>query len=163
MSSLTYHEKELVGKLLAGVFALVAFALLAARSLAKPHLLYLEFMLAWTIIFLIPGFHFIYMQYFATDHRSDERDRDIRIRSSRSSYQVLLGGIFVFALFCELGWLSGMGPILAYIYTLSLLAHTAGSLRQLELHRTQDGYLGDYFKRRFMRRIQRREEGGLDQ
>jgi hypothetical protein len=62
------------------------------------------FMLAWTIIFLISGFHFIYMQYFATDHRSDERDRDIRLRSSRSSYQVLMGGIFVFAIFYEFGW-----------------------------------------------------------
>jgi hypothetical protein len=158
ISDLTHQEKLLYGELGGVLLAVLVFFIFGLHSLAHSGRIVGWFWLSWLIAWQIPFWHFMVLHFYSGGGRIDERDRHIAQRGSQFAHVILSAGSLLFVIIYGLGWLKGIGSAVAYVGALWLLGRTGRVVRQLELHRTQDGFLGDYLKQR----AKSRQEGRLD-
>lgn len=155
MSELTFREKQLYWRLVPNALVAVGLAALLFFG-ARGH---------GVTVFGLIGLYYVgtageslYIMYFATDTRTDERDRTLELRATRSAYAFLSASIFLIIWFSAVESVDASAlPLMLFgAWLLSRIVRDAAELR---LHRGHEGLwpdvLVDGMRRRRRARFER--------
>jgi hypothetical protein len=152
ISELTYREKSLYWNLAPNV---LIFAVLVATLLFTafdPHR-HPAAVFACVALFYFGDFgQMIYMMYFAADTRTDERDRTMELRATRSGYAVLSGGIFFLILLGANMDIGSSPRFILWLFVLWILSRIVRDASELRLHGGHEGLWPDFIIHRLRNR-----------
>lgn len=139
MRDLTFREKLLYNELIAALVATGAFFASVAILSGKQYRVALALVFAWMAHFCYLNLGEIVVRNYASDLRTDERDREIEDRGIRVAYSWLSAGVLII-LWNYYFYPERIGPsrITEMLFLAYMLSRIAKVVKQLRLHGGHD-------------------------
>jgi len=158
VKSLTYREKSLYWNLVpnALIFVVLVATMLFTTfdPLRHPGAVFA----CVTLYYLGSVGDLIYTMYFARDTRTDERDRTLELRATRSGYAALSGGIFVLIYMAAVYGFDRSPRFVLWLFAVWILSRVVRDASELRLHAGHEGLWPDALIERQRRRMRNRME-----